>query len=523
MRYGRCRAVRLKHDARRASADSGGSSMPGGERATRARLAGPPVLALYRLAVAVPVSAWLAAGTAGWGGRLPGLSLAQAAGWVLVLVLFELLPAPRRGGPGLRVTFAAQVAIALLYPAQVAATLAFLGGVEARPLRRRGSPLGTWSHHAEQALVTALGSATFRLLATFHAPWPRLLAASLAASVRRPRHGLVRPARRPPVPLRGLLADARAARAAVVRAQEVPADRRPGRPPGGPERAARQPVPGAAHPPCPRAADRGRAAAPEPHARPVRGDGLPRGPHPADRDHRLRHHPAPRPGGRRPAAARHLPRHHRAPGPAAARPGREPAHGLQPGARRAGRHAGADVGAGAVQGGGRGPRRGRRAGAPQAPARPAAAGDRPPLPRPGARQPAGERRQVRAGGERLRARRPPGRGVAGAVGARPRRRHPRARARPHLRPLLPGRRVRHTRGDRRRPRPLPGPGPGPPARRDRLGEQQVGGGKLLHRAAAAEPAVTGARGGPARPRRQQHPRPAPPREAMAPRRRSAGR
>src|SRR6266545_4473774 len=132
MRYGRCRAVRLKHDARRASADSGGSSMPGGERATRARLAGPPVLALYRLAVAVPVSAWLAAGTAGWGGRLPGLSLAQAAGWVLVLVLFELLPAPRRGGPGLRVTFAAQVAIALLYPAQVAATLAFLGGVEAR-------------------------------------------------------------------------------------------------------------------------------------------------------------------------------------------------------------------------------------------------------------------------------------------------------------------------------------------------------------------------------------------------------
>src|SRR6266545_1061599 len=183
MRYGRCRAVRLKHDARRASADSGGSSMPGGERATRARLAGPPVLALYRLAVAVPVSAWLAAGTAGWGGRLPGLSLAQAAGWVLVLVLFELLPAPRRGGPGLRVTFAAQVAIALLYPAQVAATLAFLGGVEARPLRRRGSPLGTWSHHAEQALVTALGSATFRLLATFHAPWPRLLAASLATAL----------------------------------------------------------------------------------------------------------------------------------------------------------------------------------------------------------------------------------------------------------------------------------------------------------------------------------------------------
>src|SRR6266540_2847793 len=167
MRYGTGRVVRLKHDARQASADSGGTSMPGGERAARARPAGPPVLVLYRLAVAVPVGAWLTAGLVGWRGRLPGLSLAEAAGWVLVLVLFGLLPAPRRGGPGLTITFAVQSAIAMLYAPQVAAALAFLGGAERRALRRRGAPLWAISDRAEQALVVALGSAAFRLLAAY--------------------------------------------------------------------------------------------------------------------------------------------------------------------------------------------------------------------------------------------------------------------------------------------------------------------------------------------------------------------
>jgi signal transduction histidine kinase len=136
---------------------------------------------LYRLAVAVPVSAWLAAGLVGWRGQLPGLPLAEAAGWVLVLVLFGLLPAPRRGGPGLNVTFTAQAAIALLYAPQVAATLAFLGGTEPREPRRGGALPRAFGDRAEQALVVALGSAAFRLLVTVRAPWPRLLAASLAS------------------------------------------------------------------------------------------------------------------------------------------------------------------------------------------------------------------------------------------------------------------------------------------------------------------------------------------------------
>jgi signal transduction histidine kinase len=155
--------------------------MPGGERAARARPVGPPVLVLYRLAVAVPVGAWLAAGLLGWRVRPAGLPPTEAAGWVLVLLLFALLPAPRRGGPGLTITFAVQSAIALLYPPQVAATLAFLGGAERRELRRRGVPLWAVSDRAEQALVVALGSAAFRLLGTVHAPWPRLLAAYLAS------------------------------------------------------------------------------------------------------------------------------------------------------------------------------------------------------------------------------------------------------------------------------------------------------------------------------------------------------
>jgi signal transduction histidine kinase len=157
--------------------------MPGGGRATPASRAGASALARYRLAVAVPAAAWLAAELA-WGrDGLFDVPLAEAAGWVLVLAVFALLPGPRRAGPGLSVAFAALVAVALLYQPPVAAAIAFVGAVDRRELRWRGGVLRAFSHRGGWALTAALGSATFHLFATVDAPWPRLLAAFVATAL----------------------------------------------------------------------------------------------------------------------------------------------------------------------------------------------------------------------------------------------------------------------------------------------------------------------------------------------------
>jgi signal transduction histidine kinase len=157
--------------------------MRGGGRATSARQAGVPVLALYRLAVAVPAALWLVAELAWRRDGLLGVPLAEVAGWVAVLALFELLPGPRRAGPGLSVAFAALVAVALLYQPPVAAAIAFVAAVDRRDLHWRSSLLRAFSHRGGWALTAALGSATFHLFATVDAPWPRLLAAFVVTAL----------------------------------------------------------------------------------------------------------------------------------------------------------------------------------------------------------------------------------------------------------------------------------------------------------------------------------------------------
>jgi signal transduction histidine kinase len=157
--------------------------MRGGGRATSARQAGVPVLALYRLAVAVPAALWLVAELAWRRDGLLGVPLAEVAGWVAVLALFELLPGPRRAGPGLSVAFAALVAVALLYQPPVAAAIAFVAAVDRRELHWRGPALRAFSHRGGWALTAAFGSATFHLFATVDAPWPRLLAAFVATAL----------------------------------------------------------------------------------------------------------------------------------------------------------------------------------------------------------------------------------------------------------------------------------------------------------------------------------------------------
>jgi signal transduction histidine kinase len=135
---------------------------------------GVHALALARMGVALPATAWLLAGTPAELGRPDALA------WVAVLLLLGLLPPPPWAGPGLSVAFAVQVALAMLYDPPLAGAIAFLGALDPLGLRRR--PLAAWAGGG-LALVTVLaGSVVFHTLAVPDDPWSRLLPAFAACA-----------------------------------------------------------------------------------------------------------------------------------------------------------------------------------------------------------------------------------------------------------------------------------------------------------------------------------------------------
>jgi len=116
-------------------------------------------LAIYRLGLVIPACAWLGLGlTHPPDGLSP--SLLQ---WVLLLVILELVATEPWGGPGLRVAFAVQVTLAMLYGPQVAGTLAFLGAIHPRRLRGRTTPSAAW-RCSLALVVTAAGSDVFHAM-----------------------------------------------------------------------------------------------------------------------------------------------------------------------------------------------------------------------------------------------------------------------------------------------------------------------------------------------------------------------
>jgi signal transduction histidine kinase len=350
------------------------------------------------------------------------LARPEALGWVAVLLLLGLRPEPSLAGPGLSVAFAVQVALAMLYHPLAAGAIACLGAVDLRRLRRR--PLAAARRCALALVTVTAGGAVFHLVAGGDQPLARLLpafvacavlmwlaeVAAMAAAARRrqgtpPKLLLARmnatspyrfPATFPgmgwfglPVArlylaegfwvvlvLLGLLLYARTM---CLKAWSVIAELREV------NRGKEQFVAVASHEMrTPLTAILGYVATLR--RQPI--DGRPR----------------PLPGDRRTAGA------------APPRPGRDPADRVEAGARPGRRQVRLGLGRGGLPGGRRGPggRPGPRPARP--PAGPAAAAHRPALPRAGARQPAGERRQVLAAAAAVRARRAPGRGPAGAVG-----------------------------------------------------------------------------------------------------------
>jgi signal transduction histidine kinase len=131
-----------------------------GARRTR-RTRDRHTLTLYRLCLVIPASAWLGPRLAHPSGRLSPVLLQ----WVLLLVILELVATESWGGPGLRVAFAVQVTLAMLYHPEAAGVLAFLGAVHPRELRGRSDALHAVWRCCLALVVTAAGSDVFHAMA----------------------------------------------------------------------------------------------------------------------------------------------------------------------------------------------------------------------------------------------------------------------------------------------------------------------------------------------------------------------
>ncbi len=130
------------------------------EEARRAR--DGRALALWRAGLAVPAAAWLGLELARSHASLhPGVLL-----WVLLLAVLELVATEPWGGPGLRVAFAVQVTVAMLYDPVVAASIAFAGAFDPRELRGHlPLPQDLWQRFLALTVV-ATGSAAFHAIAS---------------------------------------------------------------------------------------------------------------------------------------------------------------------------------------------------------------------------------------------------------------------------------------------------------------------------------------------------------------------
>ena len=136
----------------------------------------PRALVLLRAGVAVPATVALLLQLV----RDPGgLARPAALAWVAILLAAEALPVRPWGGPGLSVAFAAQVALAMLYPPPLAGAIAFLGALDPRRLRAR--PVAAWARGGVAWATVAGGGAAFHAIASVHDPARRLLPGFAAA------------------------------------------------------------------------------------------------------------------------------------------------------------------------------------------------------------------------------------------------------------------------------------------------------------------------------------------------------
>jgi signal transduction histidine kinase len=101
--------------------------------------------------------------------------------WVVLLAVVELVATEGWGGPGLRVAFAVQVTVAMLYDPVAAGLIAFAGAFAPREPHVQVGPLRDLSHRCLALTVVALGSGCFHALAaSVDDGLPRLVPAYVA-------------------------------------------------------------------------------------------------------------------------------------------------------------------------------------------------------------------------------------------------------------------------------------------------------------------------------------------------------
>jgi signal transduction histidine kinase len=103
--------------------------------------------------------------------------------FILTVAVVDLIPVPAWGGMQLSLSFPILLGVAIVYPPQVAAVIAFFGSFDPRELRLRMPPLRAVFNRSQMAASTLVGSALFHLVGEAEGPVGRLVLGVVLAAI----------------------------------------------------------------------------------------------------------------------------------------------------------------------------------------------------------------------------------------------------------------------------------------------------------------------------------------------------
>jgi signal transduction histidine kinase len=103
--------------------------------------------------------------------------------FILTVAVVDLIPVPAWGGMQLSLSFPILLGVAIVYPPQVAAVIAFFGSFDPRELRLQMPPLRAVFNRSQMAVSTLVGSALFHLVGEVEGPVGRLILGVVLAAI----------------------------------------------------------------------------------------------------------------------------------------------------------------------------------------------------------------------------------------------------------------------------------------------------------------------------------------------------